>query len=160
MWNTFELIGNLTKKPVLRKTNSGIPVTNLDIAHNYWVGEEKRTDYLQVTLWKDNAVNACKYLDTGRQVFVNGTIKPVKQEISNKKYTFNELHAESVKYLGSNNQGNSNHQNNSSDQQGQLNSYQEDNYTQVGNNPFQRDNENPNYGSNPFEQRNTNPFGR
>lgn len=140
MLNQFEIIGNLTKTPALRHTNNNKPVTTLDIARNFFVGEEKRTEYLQVTVWDNTAENACKYLKSGRQVFVKGKIVPVKKLIEGKNYNFNELHAETVLYLGPNDKGNNNEHSSSN---------RED--------PFE--NQQPYYGEYPFDSNsNNNPF--
>jgi single-strand DNA-binding protein len=153
MLNSFEIIGNLTKTPELRKTTSGKPVTTLDIARNFNVGEEKKTEYIQVTVWEVSAENACKYLKSGRKVFVKGKIIPVKKNIEGKNYTFNELHAETVLYLGSSDKASNNAH--SHENQGEPYGNQPD----YGDIPFN----NSGSSNSPFynkKSNNNNPFGR
>ena len=81
--NKVILIGNLGKKPELRHTNSGLAVTTLGVATS-----EKRkgpdgqynnqTEWHNVTVFGNQAENCSKYLDKGRQIYVEGRIQTRK----------------------------------------------------------------------------------
>ena len=81
--NKVFLIGRLTRKPELRHTKSGKAVAELGVAVNYGYGEKKETVFLAVEVWEKVAENACKYLDKGRQVFVEGRIKQSEYQDKN-----------------------------------------------------------------------------
>lgn len=106
MLNEAKFIGNLTKDLELRKTSSGKSVTNLDIALNYYVQNEKKTDYVQVVVWDKQAEDAANYLAKGRQVYVEARVVVRKRNIEGKNIPIPEFHAEKVLYLGSPNNQN------------------------------------------------------
>ena len=77
------LIGNLGKKPELRQTNSGLAVTSLSVA----TSERRKgpdgqynnqTEWHNVTVFGNQAENCSKYLDKGRQIYVEGRIQTRK----------------------------------------------------------------------------------
>ena len=75
--NTVEVLGNLTKDPIIRNTKSGRPVASFTVAcnRNYVTpqGEQKQlTDYVSVVVWGPLAAAVGKYLNKGKRVFVNG----------------------------------------------------------------------------------------
>lgn len=75
--NTVEVLGNLTKDPIIRNTKSGRPVASFSVAcnRNYVTpqGEQKElTDYVSVVAWGPLAAAVCKYLNKGKRVFVKG----------------------------------------------------------------------------------------
>ena len=158
MLNDVKFIGNLTKRVELRRTESGKSVANLDIALNYFIGEEKKTEYVQVVLWEKKAEDAATYLDKGRQVYVEAKVVVRKRNIEGKNIPIPEFHADRVLYLGaSNNQNGANDQDNQSGgvsphEQvfGQSNGFQ-------GNPGFQQQSGSPFGNSNGGNQ---NPFGR
>ena len=79
-YNRVTLLGNLTRKPELKKTKSGLSVTDLGMAMNrVWTGDdgEKKEDttFVDVVVWNRDAENAVKYLDKGRSVLVEGRLQ-------------------------------------------------------------------------------------
>lgn len=100
MLNKFEFIGNLTRDVVLRHSNNNKAVCNLDIALNYYVQNEKKTEYVQVTVWEKQAEDAAKYLKKGRQVFTEGRVVVRKRQLEGKNISIPEFHATTVLYLG------------------------------------------------------------
>jgi single-strand DNA-binding protein len=110
MFQRIILAGNLGKKPELRYTQGGQAVTNLSVATNRkWntdAGLQEETTWFRVTLWGKQAENACKYLDKGRAVLVEGRIQP-DENGNPRTWTDNqgvvranfEVTATSVKYL-------------------------------------------------------------
>lgn len=79
-FNKVILIGNLGQDPELRYTPNGEAVCNFSLATN-----EKRRDksgewqdvttWFRVTLWRKQAENASKYLEKGRQVYIEGRLR-------------------------------------------------------------------------------------
>ncbi len=78
-FNKITLIGNLGRDPELRYTPQGDAVCSFTIATN----ERKKdksgefqdvTTWFKVTLWRNQAENAAKYLSKGRQVYIEGRL--------------------------------------------------------------------------------------
>ncbi len=79
-FNKIILVGNLGRDPELRYTPQGTAVCNISIATN----EKKRdkagelqdvTTWFRVTLWRQQAENAAKYLTKGSPVYVEGRLR-------------------------------------------------------------------------------------
>lgn len=75
--NNCEFIGNLTKDPVLRSTQTGKAVASFSIATNEGYttpqGERKQiTDYINVVVWGNLAQAAAHALHKGSRVLVQG----------------------------------------------------------------------------------------
>jgi single-strand DNA-binding protein len=77
--NSVTIIGNLTKEPDLKETQSGKKVAELRIANNssFKKGDEwvDRANYFQVTAWGKQGENAAQYLDKGSRVAVDGRLE-------------------------------------------------------------------------------------
>lgn len=76
--NKVFLIGNLTRKPEVRHTNSGKMVANFSIAVNEMRSakrEEAPPMFIKVEAWERQAEIAEKYLDKGSMVLVEGRLK-------------------------------------------------------------------------------------
>jgi single-strand DNA-binding protein len=78
-FNKIIIVGNLGRDPELRYTPQGIAVCNFSLATN----EKKRdksgelqdvTTWFRVTLWRNQAENAAKYLTKGSPVYVEGRL--------------------------------------------------------------------------------------
>ncbi len=79
-YNRVTLLGNLTRKPELKRTKSGLSVADLGMAMNrVWTGEngerKEDTTFVDVVVWNRDAENAVKYLDKGRSVLVEGRLQ-------------------------------------------------------------------------------------
>ena len=74
--NKCTIIGNLTRDPETRITQSGLSVTSFTVAVNGRArqGEQAQTDYFRVTAWRQLGENCQKYLAKGRKVCVIGPI--------------------------------------------------------------------------------------
>jgi len=77
-YNKVVLIGNLTRDPELRYTQSGAPVCSLGLAMNrkYKVNEELREEvcFVDVTVWNKQGENCNQYLSKGKPVLVEGRL--------------------------------------------------------------------------------------
>ena len=77
--NKVILIGNLTRDPELRTTQSGISVCTFTIAVNRRRGSnaeagQPEADFFRVTAWRQLGEICSKYLAKGRKVSVTGTV--------------------------------------------------------------------------------------
>ena len=119
--NKVIIIGNLTRKPELRHTRNGTAVTTLSIATNdrrkiegAW---QDVAEFHDAILFDRPAENCCKFLDKGRQVYVEGRLQTRKYTDKNgndRRKT--EILVDNVQFLGgkdgsrrNNNAGASNH---------------------------------------------------
>lgn len=78
MLNRIVLMGRLTKKPELRRTQSGVAVTSFSLAveRDYKDAEGNReTDFIDVVAWRSTAEFAAKYLDKGSMAAVTGSLQ-------------------------------------------------------------------------------------
>ena len=67
MYNRVILMGRLTRDPELRTTQSGIQMCRFSIAVDRSFarqGEERQTDFFDITVWRQQADFVCKYFRT------------------------------------------------------------------------------------------------
>lgn len=83
--NKAQIIGNLTRDPELKTTNSGSQLVNLAVATNYKTKESEKVEYHNVTLWGKLADVANNYLSKGSKVFIEGRIETQSWESEGKK---------------------------------------------------------------------------
>ncbi|MGH9947146.1 MAG: single-stranded DNA-binding protein [Pyrinomonadaceae bacterium] len=106
-FNKIILVGNLGKDPELRYTPQGIAVCNLSVATT----ERKRdksgeyqdvTNWFRVTLWRQQAENASKYLAKGRQVYIEGRlgVEEWTDRDGNNRFTL-EVQGTEMHFIGS-----------------------------------------------------------
>lgn len=106
--NRLTIIGNLTRDPELRTTQSGISVCSFTVAANRRrkADGQQEADYFRVTAWRELGENCQKYLAKGRKVAVTGPV-------SVSTYTANdgstratlEVTADDVEFLSSREDG-------------------------------------------------------
>jgi len=105
MLNKCTFIGNLGQKPELKQTANGKPWTRLSVGvTESWKnanGEKQiETEWVSVSVFGLQAENVVKYLDKGRQVYVEGKMKTDSYEKDGvKKYSTNIV-ANNVLFLG------------------------------------------------------------
>ena len=104
--NKVFLIGNLTKDPELRSTQSGVSVCNFTIAVNRRfknANGQQETDYLNIIAWRQLAELCSKYLAKGRKVAVTGSIQTRTYEAKDgSKRTTWDIVADEVEFLSAN----------------------------------------------------------
>lgn len=107
--NRVFLIGNLTKDPELRSTQSGVSVCNFTIAVNRRfknANGQQETDYLNIIAWRQLAELCSKYLAKGRKVAVTGSIQTRTYEAKDgSKRTAWDIVADEVEFLSANQSG-------------------------------------------------------
>jgi len=79
--NKLTIIGNLTKDPELRSTQSGVSVCSFTVAVNRRQtayqkqnGQQPEADFFRVTAWRELGENCGKYLTKGKKVCVIGPV--------------------------------------------------------------------------------------
>ena len=103
--NNVFIIGRLTKNPELRYTSNGNPVTKFSIANNNSYTKEgnkvDETNYFDVNVWGNQAVNVEKYCKKGQQVAISGSLKQNKwTDKDGQNRAKIEITANSVQFLG------------------------------------------------------------
>lgn len=104
--NKVMLIGNLGGDPEKRVTGTGQAVTNFNMATtDRWTDKggqkQERTEWHRVVVWGPQADSCAQYLNKGRQVYVEGSLRTRqwKDRDGNTRYT-TEVIAQRVQFLG------------------------------------------------------------
>ena len=69
------LIGNLTRDPELTETSGGVPVCRFDVAVNRGYGENRATDFYNVTAWRRLGEQVAQYTKKGNKIAVYGDLQ-------------------------------------------------------------------------------------
>ena len=104
--NICTIIGNLTKAPETRTTQSGTANCSFTVAVQRRfknANGEHETDYIPVVAWRQLAELCSKYLDKGRKVAVTGSIQTRSYDKDGTKRYVTELIADNVEFLTSQN---------------------------------------------------------
>ncbi len=78
MYNRVILMGRLVADPELRQTQSGISMCRLRIAVDRGFakqGEERQSDFINVTCWRQTAEFVSRYFSKGRMIHVEGRLQ-------------------------------------------------------------------------------------
>ena len=106
-FNKIIIIGNLGRDPELRYTPQGAAVCSFSMATN-----EKRRDksgemqdtttWFKVTLWRERAETAAKYLTKGSPVYIEGRLRIEEwtDRDNNNRYTL-DVQATDMQFIGS-----------------------------------------------------------
>ena len=106
-FNKIIIIGNLGRDPELRYTPQGVAVCSFTMATN-----EKRRDksgemndvttWFRVTLWRNQAENAAKYLTKGSPVYIEGRLRLEEwtDRDGNNRFTL-DVQATDMQFIGS-----------------------------------------------------------
>lgn len=104
--NKVILVGNLGRDPELRFTAGGKAVARFSVATSeVWNDAEgarqERTEWHNVVVWGKQAESCGQYLQKGRQVYIEGSIRSRQYDDKegNKKY-ITEVIAQRVQFLG------------------------------------------------------------
>lgn len=101
--NSVNIMGNLTRDPELKYTNSGRSVCNLSIANNrvYTKNGEKITEvsYFDIEVWGVIAENCAKYLSKGSGIIVEGRLKQDRWEKDGKTQSRVRIAANNIHFL-------------------------------------------------------------
>ena len=106
--NNVVLVGRLTRDPELRYTPSNVAVVTFSIAvdRNFVrAGEEKKTDFINVVAWRQQADFVTKYFRKGSMIAVQGSIQTrAYEDKQGNKRTAVEVVADNVSFCGSKNE--------------------------------------------------------
>ena len=114
MFQKIILVGNLGNDPEMRYMADGTAVANFSLATNRrWTNAETgqpvdETTWFRVSVWGRQAETANQYLSRGRQVLVEGRLRPDGQTGGPRTYTRQdgtvgasyELTAENIRFIG------------------------------------------------------------
>ena len=105
MVNKVILVGNLGRDPEARYTQSGTPVTTLNLATTRkWKGRDgqlqEETEWHRIVAWQKLAELCAQYLHKGSKIYVEGRLQTRKYQAQDgsDRYT-TEIVAETVKFL-------------------------------------------------------------
>ena len=108
MINKVILVGNLGVRPELKTTNSGLSVASMRLATSDRKKDSDTGDWVDYTEWHTVTVfgaqadNCCRYLDKGRQIYVEGRLQTRKWQDKEGNDRYNtEAVADDIKFLGS-----------------------------------------------------------
>ena len=103
------LIGNLTRDAELSETQSGISVCRFSVATNRGTGDDRKTDYYNVTAWRGLGETIARYQKKGDKIAVIGNLEQRKYEDREGiERTVYDVIATDVEFLGSRRDGNEN----------------------------------------------------
>ena len=98
--NKVFLIGNLTRDPELTETAAGVPVCRFSVAVNRGYGDDKTTDFYNVTAWRKTAEAIARYTRKGNKIAVYGDLQIRQYEDrSGIKRTSVEVNAQDAEFL-------------------------------------------------------------
>lgn len=97
--NKLTIIGNLTRDPETRVTQSGSSVCSFSVAVNRR-GQDDKTDFFRVSAWNKTGETCQKYLAKGRKVAVTGPVSvSTYTGQDGKTYANLEVMAQDVEFL-------------------------------------------------------------
>ena len=101
MINNWHGIGNLTKDPEQRSTQTGKTVCNFSIAINQKFGDKETTEFVNCVAWGKLAEICGNYLTKGKQVYVSGRLQTRKWETKEGATRYStEIVADQMQMLG------------------------------------------------------------
>ena len=107
--NKVVLIGNLTRDPELQTTNGGVSVCRFALAVTRRFANsdgERDADFINITVWRNQAENCHKYLKKGSKCAVIGRIQTSVYDApdGSKRYT-TDVVADEVEFISSGRNG-------------------------------------------------------
>ncbi|MFB0534459.1 MAG: single-stranded DNA-binding protein [Anaerolineae bacterium] len=113
MYHKIIIVGNLGRDPEMRYTPQGTPVTNFSVATNRkWTNADgtpgEETTWYRISAWGKLGEICNQYLSKGRQVFIEGRLRPDPETGGPRIWTRPdgtagasfEVHADTVRFLG------------------------------------------------------------
>lgn len=83
--NKFIFTGRLTSDPELTETSAGVSLCHFSLAvqRDYKTDGEYKTDFFDVTAWRELAGTVARYSKKGGKVLVEGSVQPRQYEDNN-----------------------------------------------------------------------------
>jgi single-strand DNA-binding protein len=109
MFNKVIMMGRIVNDIEVKATQSGVNVASFRIAVDRRFqkqGEEKKSDFFNVTVWRQQAEFVSKYFGKGRMIMVEGELntRPYTDKSGNQS-TWYEIVADHVSFTGEKAQG-------------------------------------------------------
>lgn len=104
MLNQIVLQGRLVREVELKKTNSGLAVTEFSIAcdRDYRKDEEKQCDFINCVAWRSTAEFISKYFHKGDMMLITGSLRMRKYTTKDgQNRTVYEVLVDNVNFCGS-----------------------------------------------------------
>ena len=78
--NFIAIHGRLVRDPEIRRTQSGVAVTNITVAvdRSYSADDEKVADFFDCVFWRQGAEFVSKYFSKGKEIIVQGEMQSRK----------------------------------------------------------------------------------
>ncbi len=105
MLNKVMLIGRLGRDPERKTTQSGKSVCTFTLATDTGYGDNKKTDWHNITVFDKTADNCAKYLHKGSPAYVEGRIAYDSYEKDGIKHTATKIIANSVLFIATSKAG-------------------------------------------------------
>jgi len=103
--NKAIIVGRLTRDPEVRYTQTGKAVASFSVAVDSGYGDNKRVDFIPVTVW-DKLAEVCRNnLAKGRKVLVEGRLQISEYEKDGQKRRSAEIVAQNIEFLDSKQDG-------------------------------------------------------
>ena len=99
-FNKCVLMGNVTRDPEVRQTQSGKSVANLTLAVNKKTRNEESVAFVDVTLWERTAEIAQQYVKKGSNILVEGELVQDNWEQDGQKRTKLKVNAHRMVMVG------------------------------------------------------------
>ena len=112
--NSIVIIGRLVRDPEIRYTPSGTAVCKFSIANGETIKQNNEwkdyTNFFDVVVFGNQAINCEKYLKKGSKISVVGSIKQNRWEdkTTNQQRSKIDIQCREIQFLSSANEGNSN----------------------------------------------------
>lgn len=104
MLNVVALMGRLVYDPELKTTQNGTNVCRFRIAVDRSFarqGEERKSDFIDVTAWRQTAEFVCKYFQKGSMIAIEGSLQTRQyQDKNGNNRTATEVLASQVSFCG------------------------------------------------------------
>ena len=78
--NFIAIHGRIVRDPEIRRTQSGVAVTNITVAvdRSYSADDEKQTDFFDCVFWLQGAEFVSKYFTKGKEIIITGEMQSRK----------------------------------------------------------------------------------
>lgn len=94
------MIGNLTRDPELTETAGGVQVCRFSVAVNRGYGDDRTTDFYNVTAWRKTAEAVARYTKKGNKIAVCGDLQIRQYEANDgTRRTSVDVIAQDVEFL-------------------------------------------------------------
>jgi single-strand DNA-binding protein len=100
MINSSVIMGRICNDIEVRKTQSGVSVCRFTVAVDRYSKEEKKTDFIEVVAWRNDAEFVGKYFGKGSMIAVQGSIQTGSYEKDGIKRKTFEIVADNVSFCG------------------------------------------------------------